>query len=233
MPKDQLPFLFLLLQTQMKTDAMISIQLFVFNSFMVNTYLLFDETGECIVVDPACYEEREKQELKDFLVRKNLTLVRNINTHCHIDHILGNGYIAETFRIFPEYHKTSVPFFYTAKEVAGSFGYDMNHIPEPKGFLDESEKVTFGKSELAVFYTPGHAEGSVCFYNQPNGFVITGDVMFKDTIGRTDLPSGDFNLLMKSIREKLFTLPDETVVYPGHGPETSIGYEKLNNPFIR
>jgi len=212
---------------------MISIQKFVFNSFMVNTYLLYDESGECIIVDPACYEEREKQELKNFLSINKLTLVRNVNTHCHIDHILGNGFIAETFSIFPEYHKSSVPFFYIAKEIAGSFGYNMNHIPEPKGFLDESETITFGKSELKVFYTPGHAEGSVCFYNKLQGFVITGDVMFRDTIGRTDLPSGDFNLLMKSIREKLFTLPDETVVYPGHGPETSIGYEKVNNPFIR
>jgi hydroxyacylglutathione hydrolase len=212
---------------------MISIQQFVFNSFMVNTYLLSDESGECVIIDPACNEEREEQELKAFLERNKLKLVRNINTHCHVDHILGNGYIAETFGIFPEYHKAAVPFFYTAKEIANSFGFNLDHIPEPKGFLDEGKKVTFGNSELTVFYTPGHADGSVCFYNEPNGFVITGDVMFRDTIGRTDLPTGDFNLLMKSIKEKLFTLPDETTVYPGHGPETTIGYEKINNPFIR
>jgi hydroxyacylglutathione hydrolase len=212
---------------------MISIQQFVFNSFMVNTYLLYDESGECVIIDPACNEEREEQELKAFLEKNKLKLVRNINTHCHIDHILGNGFIAETFRIFPEYHKAAIPFFYTAKEVANSFGFNLDYIPEPKGFLDEGKKVTFGKSELTVFYTPGHADGSVCFYNQPNGFVITGDVMFRDTIGRTDLPTGDFNILMKSITEKLFTLPDETTVYPGHGPETTIGYEKINNPFIR
>jgi hydroxyacylglutathione hydrolase len=200
---------------------------------MVNTYLLYDESCECIVIDPGCKEEREKKEIKDFLVRKKLTLVRNLNTHCHIDHILGNGFIAETFGIYPEYHKASVPFFFTAKEIANSFGYDMNHIPNPKGFLDEGETVTFGNSGLTVLYTPGHADGSVCFYNKPQGFVITGDVMFRDTIGRTDLPSGDFNLLMKSIKGKLFTLPDETTIYPGHGPETTIGYEKVNNPFIR
>lgn len=212
---------------------MISIDRFVFNSFMVNTYILSDESGECVIIDPACYEEREKKELKDFLTGHNLKLVRNVNTHCHIDHILGNGYIAEAFGVFPEYHKASVPFFFTVKEIAGSFGYSLDKLPEPKGFLDEKGKVTFGKSELAVLYTPGHAEGSVCFYNKPQGFVITGDVIFRDTIGRTDLPSGDFNLLMKSIKEKLFILPDGTTVYPGHGPETTIGYEKLNNPFIR
>lgn len=200
---------------------------------MVNTYLLSDESGECIIIDPACYEEREKQELKDFLKRNKLTLVRNINTHCHIDHILGNGFIAETFGINPEYHKASLPFFYTAKEIANSFGYSLNHVPEPKNLLAEGDTVTFGDSGLKVLYTPGHADGSVCFYNKPQNFVITGDVMFRDTIGRTDLPSGDFNLLMKSIKEKLFTLPDETTVFPGHGPETTIGYEKRNNPFIR
>ena len=212
---------------------MISIQQFVFNSFMVNTYLLFDESCECIIVDPACYEEREKRELRNFISENKLKLVRNVNTHCHIDHILGNAFIAENFGIFPEYHKASVPFFFTAKEIAGSFGFTLNGTPDPVGFLEEGKKVTFGKSELDVFYTPGHADGSVCFYNKTNNFVITGDVMFRDTIGRTDLPSGDFNLLMKSIKEKLFTLPDETTVFPGHGPETTIGYEKRNNPFIR
>ena len=194
---------------------------------------MFDETGECIIVDAACHEEREKLELKDFITRNKLSLVRNVNTHCHIDHILGNGFVAETFGILPEYHKASAPFFYTAREMAGTFGFSLNHLPDPGGFLDENRKVTFGNSELTVLYTPGHADGSVCFYNKPQGFVLTGDVMFRDTIGRTDLPTGDFNLLMKSIREKLFTLPDETTVYPGHGPETTIGYEKVNNPFIR
>jgi glyoxylase-like metal-dependent hydrolase (beta-lactamase superfamily II) len=200
---------------------------------MVNTYLLYDESGECIIIDPACYDEAEKLKVKEFLKGNNLKLVRNLNTHCHIDHILGNGYIAETYGIFPEYHKASAPFFYTTKEIAGSFGYNLDYTPEPKAFLEEGVKINFGKSELDVLYTPGHAEGSVCFYNKPQGFVITGDVMFRDTIGRTDLPTGDFNLLMRSIKEKLFTLPDETVAYPGHGPETTIGYEKANNPFIR
>jgi len=212
---------------------MIRIERFTFNTFMVNTYLLYDETGECIVVDAACFDEPEKEMLSSFLADHKLKLVRNINTHCHIDHVLGNDFIKQNYGIGPEYHEASVPFFHVAKEIGQSFGYNLHRIPEPQGFLGDGTEVTFGNSALTVFYTPGHADGHVCFYNKEQGFVLTGDVLFKDTVGRTDLPSGNFDLLMKSIRTKLFTLPDNTVVYPGHGPETTIGYEKINNPFIR
>jgi glyoxylase-like metal-dependent hydrolase (beta-lactamase superfamily II) len=212
---------------------MIKIQKFVFNAFQVNSYILYDKSGECVIIDAACYEGHEQQEVKEFIDKNSLKLVRNLNTHCHIDHILGNGFIAKTFGIFPEYHEASVPFLDTSREIAASFGYTMNEIPAPARYLEDNEKITFGTSVLEVLYTPGHADGSVCFYNKEQGFVITGDVLFRDTIGRTDLPSGNFDLLMKSIREKIFTLPDDTLIYPGHGPETSVGYEKQNNPFIR
>lgn len=212
---------------------MISVQKFVFNTFMVNCYLLYDETGECIIIDAACYEKSEEDEIKDFIASKRLQLVRNLNTHCHIDHILGNGFIAETYGILPEYHQESVPFFFSAKEIGASFGYTVDFIPDPKKFLEDGERVTFGNASLKTLYTPGHADGSVCFFCEKDQFVVTGDVLFRDTIGRTDLPSGDFNLLMNSIHKKLFTLPEDTVVHPGHGPETTIGYEKMNNPFIR
>ncbi len=212
---------------------MVNIAKFIFNSFMVNTYLLYDESGECIVIDAACYEPQEEEALKDFISKNKLTLVRNLNTHCHVDHVLGNDFIARTYDVYPEYHKNSVAFFDTLKEIGASFGYGINQVPDAKRFLVANEMVQWGNSELKVLFTPGHAEGSVCFYNEMQGFVITGDVLFRDTIGRTDLPTGDFDQLMVSIKTKLFTLPDETVVYPGHGPETSIGYEKDNNPFIR
>ena len=212
---------------------MIKIEKFVFNSFMVNTYLLNDETSECIIIDASCSENREKEELNIFIKENNLKLVRSLNTHCHIDHILGNDFIAVTYGIFPEYHENSVPFFQTAKEIGSSFGITLGHIPDPRRFLEDGETVHWGNSSLKVLFTPGHAEGSVCFYNENQRFVITGDVLFKDTIGRTDLPSGDFDQLMTSIKTKLFTLPAETIVYPGHGPETSIGYEMENNPFMR
>ncbi|MEI7662998.1 MAG: MBL fold metallo-hydrolase [Bacteroidota bacterium] len=212
---------------------MVKIKKFVFNSFMVNTYLLYDESGECLIVDAACYEPQEQEELKDFILINNLTPVRNLNTHCHIDHVLGNDFIARTFSVYPEYHKNSAAFFHTLTEIGASFGYKIDQVPEPKRFLVANETVLWGNSSLKVLFTPGHAEGSVCLYNEEDGFVVTGDVLFRDTIGRTDLPTGDFDQLMVSIKTRLLTLPDETVVYPGHGPETTIGYEKENNPFIR
>jgi hydroxyacylglutathione hydrolase len=212
---------------------MIKIKKFVFNAFMVNSYILYDETGECVVIDAACYGPEEEEEIRKFITVNNLKLKRNLDTHCHIDHVLGNNFIAQEYGIKPEYHQNSAGFFHTLKEIGSSFGYAINHIPEARRYLEDGEIIAWGDSSLKVFYTPGHAEGSVCFYNEPQGFVITGDVLFKDTIGRTDLPSGDFNQLMTSIKTKLFTLPAETIVYPGHGPETEIGYEMENNPFIR
>ena len=200
---------------------------------MVNTYLLYDETNECIIIDAACYEESEQDEILEFIERKQLKLVRSLNTHCHIYHVLGNGFIAKKFGIYPEYHKASIPFFHTAREIGNSFGYSLDSIPDPERYIETGESIKFRNAELKALYTPGHADGSVCFYCEKDQFVITGDVLFKETIGRTDLPSGDFNLLMKSIHEELFTLPEDTVVYPGHGPETTIGYEMRNNPFIR
>jgi len=212
---------------------MLNIERFVFNTFMVNTYVIYDETGEAVVIDAACYDEKEKAALSDFIKKKGLKVVRNINTHCHIDHILGNGFIEEQYGIKPEYHKDSVPFFRTAAEIGASFGYQVAKIPEAARYLEEGELIRFGNTELSVLYTPGHAAGHVCLYDEAEKFVITGDVLFRDTIGRTDLPSGDFNLLMDSIKNKLFTLPGDVTAYPGHGPETTIGYEKVNNPFVR
>jgi hydroxyacylglutathione hydrolase len=209
------------------------IKKFIFNAFQVNTYLLYDESLECVIVDAACYGDKEQQELAGYIAANKLKIVRNINTHCHVDHILGNAFIASEYGIYPEYHEESVPFFLTARELATSFGYELVTIPDPKGFIQEGTIITYGTNSLKVIYTPGHAAGSVCFYNSDKRFVLTGDVLFKETIGRTDLPSGNFDLLMNSIQKKLFSLPPDTVVYAGHGPDTTIGYEKTNNPFIR
>ena len=212
---------------------MITIKNFVFNTFMVNTFLLFDETREAIIVDAACSDEREEEHLENFLETNSLKLVRNINTHCHIDHILGNSFIENRYGIRPEYHPASEQFLIRAKEIGESYGCRIDRVPNASRFLEDGEMIQWGDSSLKVIYTPGHADGSCSLYNQEQGFVLTGDVLFRDSIGRTDFPTGNFDLLIKSIREKLFTLPDDTEVYPGHGPETEIGYEKLNNPFIR
>ena len=199
---------------------------------MVNTYLLYDETGECIIIDPGCSDENEQNKVSEFISGYKLTLKRNINTHCHIDHVLGHGYIESAYHILPEYHKAGEGFITALPQIAGDFGYTIEHVPAAKGYFDDGDVITFGKSELKVLYTPGHADGSVCFYQPDQGFVITGDVLFLESIGRTDLVTGHYDVLMKSIREKLFTLPDDVVVYPGHGPETTIGHEKRYNPFI-
>ncbi|MCX6285621.1 MAG: MBL fold metallo-hydrolase [Bacteroidetes bacterium] len=212
---------------------MIQLERFAFNTFMVNTYVLYDETKEAVIVDAACYESFEKQGLADFIQDAGLRIVRHILTHCHIDHILGSQFVFEKYGILPEFHRAGLPFLTEAKSIAINFGLTLDGVPEPGGFIEDGEVINFGKCSLSVLYTPGHADGSVCFYSSADGFVITGDVLFRDTIGRTDLPSGDFDSLMESIKTKLFTLPEDTVVYPGHGPETSIGYEMVNNPFIK
>lgn len=212
---------------------MITIEKFVFNAFQENTFLLFDETKECIIIDPGCYEEHEKKHLQDYISSNGLKPVKQIYTHCHVDHILGNNFIIETYGLKPEIHEAGLQFLLRGHEQGRVYGFQMEENATTDLFIEEGDIIKFGNSELKVVYTPGHADGSVCFINYPQKFVITGDVLFRDSIGRTDFPTGDFDILMKSIHEKLFTLEDDFTVYCGHGPETSIGYEKVNNPFIR
>lgn len=211
---------------------MITVKKFVFNSFQVNTYVLFDETKECVIIDAACYEDFEKEELVEYIAKEGLKPVRLLDTHCHIDHILGNNFVADKYNLGIEIHRDGLPFHKGVKNHGVAFGFDLEPLTEPSNFLKEGDKVKFGNSELEVLYTPGHADGSVCFLNRKQKFVIVGDVLFNQSIGRTDLPTGDYDLLIKSIREKLFTLPDDFTIYPGHGPETSIGFEKVNNPYL-
>jgi len=211
---------------------MITIEKFVFNAFGENTYLLFDETKEAVIIDPGCLEKHEEDEITNFIDTNNLKLVRLLYTHCHVDHIFGNNFIANTYKIKPEVHQAAIPFIANGHEHAKMYGFEIEKAIQPESFFEDGDIIKYGNSELHVVYTPGHADGSVCFINYPEKFVITGDVLFKDSIGRTDFPTGDFDVLMKSIHEKLFTLDDNFTVYSGHGPKTSIGYEKVNNPFI-
>ncbi|MCK4408389.1 MAG: MBL fold metallo-hydrolase [Bacteroidales bacterium] len=211
---------------------MITVKKFVFNSFQVNTYVLFDETKECVIIDAACYEDFEKEELVEYIAKEGLKPVRLLDTHCHIDHILGNNFVADKYNLGIEIHRDGLPFHKGVKNHGVAFGFDLEPLTEPSNFFKDGDKIKFGNSELEVLYTPGHADGSVCFLNRKQKFVIVGDVLFNQSIGRTDLPTGDYDLLIKSIREKLFTLPDDFTVYPGHGPETSIGFEKVNNPYL-
>ena len=212
---------------------MIHIERFTFNNFMVNTYVLHDETKEAVIVDAACYEPWEKQGLVDFIEDAGLKVVRSIFTHCHIDHILGARFVFEKYGVLPEFHQAGLPFFDQARDIGMNFGFALDEITSGAAYFNDGDKIRFGMCALDVLYTPGHADGSVCFYHADDGFVITGDVLFREAIGRTDLPSGDFEVLLDSINTRLFTMPDDTIVYPGHGPDTTIGYEKENNPFIK
>ncbi|RLD56337.1 MAG: MBL fold metallo-hydrolase [Bacteroidetes bacterium] len=212
---------------------MITIDKFALNPFQMNTYVLSDETKECVIIDPGSYEPQEEDLLNRFLNSENLKPVRMVFTHCHVDHVLGTNFIANTYNLKPEIHEAGLPFYENGHDHAKTYGFQMDKLVEPGQFIKDGDIIKFGNSEIKVVYTPGHADGSICFIGDKDKFVITGDVLFKDSIGRTDFPTGDFDVLMKSIHEKLFTLPDDYTVYCGHGPETSIGYEKVNNPFIR
>lgn len=205
---------------------------FVFNSFGVNTYVLTDDTGKCLVIDPACQSKHEESVLASYITGNNLIPVGMVNTHFHVDHIVGNTFICEAFKMKPMCHKNSKMLWETAVEFGSVFGLNLENMIIPVDFISEGDRISYGNSFVEVLYTPGHADGSICLVNHAERFVIAGDVLFRDSIGRTDLPTGNFDVLYQSITAKLFTLPDDYTVYPGHGPETTIGYEKINNPFL-
>ncbi|MBP6979350.1 MAG: MBL fold metallo-hydrolase [Bacteroidales bacterium] len=212
---------------------MIIIKNLVFNPFQVNTYVLSDETRQCVIIDAACYSDRENRELDGYISRQDLTPVRLIYTHCHTDHILGNAFVTHRYHLEPEVHPAGKLFWEMAGEFSSVFGLSYDGTLKPTRFLEEGDEVAFGNSCLRVLYTPGHADGSICLWNEHDRFVIVGDVLFCESVGRADLPTGNFRVLEESILRKLYALPDETVVYPGHGPETTIGFEKMNNPYVR
>lgn len=211
---------------------MTGIKKFVFNAFGVNGFVLYDETKECILVDTSCVSNEEKLELDTFLRNERLQPLFLVNTHLHVDHVLANNYLCSKYGISYYAHREGIPLLESAPQFSAMFGFSIEPVVEPHGFLEEGDVVKFGNSVSKVVYTPGHADGSICLISDTGKFVITGDVLFQNSIGRTDLPTGNFELLRKSIYAKLFTLPGDYRVFPGHGPETSIGYEKMNNPFL-
>ncbi|MDQ3072665.1 MAG: MBL fold metallo-hydrolase [Bacteroidota bacterium] len=209
-----------------------NIKLFTFNPFSENTYLLYDDSGECVIVDPGCSNGQEERALDSFIAEKKLQPVLLLNTHCHIDHILGNRFVSDKYGLLLEANAHEESNLRFADVYCQQFGIAPPQSPAIEKFLDEGDKITFGDTELDVLFSPGHSAGHVVFVNPADKCVIGGDVLFRDSIGRTDLPGGDHATLLNSIREKLWTLPDDFVVYPGHGPSTTIGYEKSNNPFL-
>lgn len=210
---------------------MLQVRSFAFNPFQENSFVLFDETKECVVVDPGCSDEEENSQLADFIQKENLQVKLLLNTHCHIDHVLGNRFVKETYHVRLLIHKTEEPVLKAAEVYAPSYGFHNYQHQPADAYMEDGDVVKFGNQSLQVLFVPGHSPGHVAFYSEPNRLVIGGDVLFYNSIGRTDLPGGNHQMLINSIHTKLFTLPDHVKVYPGHGPETTIGFEKRTNPF--
>lgn len=212
---------------------MLSVQFFTFNPFQQNTYILYNQHGETIIIDPGCYTADEKATLVNYITANKLNVVQLINTHCHLDHIFGNKLVAETYSLELFIHPNEEQLLAMAPQTGQMYGTPFENYNGPLHFLNQGDIVKIGNDELQVLLTPGHSPGSICLYCEADKFIIGGDVLFRDSIGRSDLPGGDHNTLLSSIRKQLFTLPDEVKVYSGHGPATTIGYEKKNNPFLR
>lgn len=210
---------------------MIKIDLFEFNPFSENTYILSDETSECIIIDPGCHNASEKETLKNFISDNNLKVVELINTHCHIDHVFGNKFVKDTYQVNLRIHKLDEPTLESVKVYAPVYGFNNFEESSADTFFDEGDKVTFGNSSLEILFVPGHAPGHVVLFNREQNICIGGDVLFRESIGRTDLPGGNHEQLINGIHEKIFKLDDQMVVYPGHGPTTTVGHEKIYNPF--
>lgn len=211
---------------------MITVHAFTFGPFQENTYILYDETLECIIIDPGCYDQEERTELADFIEEKKLKPVKLINTHCHLDHVFGNGFVAGKYNLKLEINKLDKQVLDSFLMTASLYGLNADPSPQPSVYLEEGDKIKFGQSELEILFTPGHSPGSITFYNRDQKFMIAGDVLFHGSIGRTDLPGGNYQTLIDSIKNKLFPLGDDYTVYNGHGSSTTTGFERLNNPFL-
>lgn len=212
---------------------MITIKSFEVNFFGENTYLLWDETREAVIIDCGTMRKEEEQKISTYIAQNELTLKHHLCTHLHIDHIMGFGFVLDTYGVYPEANRADLGVLPSIQQQASAFGLLISLTDMPiKTFLDEGDVVSFGNSRLEILAVPGHSPGSLAFYNSKDGFVITGDALFAGSIGRTDLWGGDMQTLIDSITNKLMSLPGNTTVYPGHGPSTTIQNEKTNNPFL-
>lgn len=212
---------------------MISIKRLEFNPFRENTYVISDDSGECLIVDPGCQEPEEQDLLLDYIKENQLKPVKMVNTHCHIDHILGTAFLHDQFKLPFLIHPHERPLLTASIAQGELFGLEVQIPPEPTDFLNEGDSVRFGDSIFEVIHIPGHSPGGIVLLNKDQQCMFTGDVLFQGSIGRTDLPGGDYDNLVNSIRQKLLILDPGIRVYPGHGPDTSIGIENQSNPFFQ
>jgi hydroxyacylglutathione hydrolase len=233
---------------------MLAIKSFVFSPVQENTYVLSGQKDACWIIDPGCYFGNERNALREYIEEEGLTPAKLLNTHCHLDHVFGNKFVYDTWDLPLHLHEKEKPLLESAPEYGRAWGLPFENYRGKLIFIREGESLTWGEElaggrgadaegvggrgpgageALKVLFLPGHSPGSVGFYCEAQGFIIGGDVLFRESIGRTDLPGGDHETLLRSIREQLWPLPDDTVVYPGHGEPTTIGWEKAHNPFLR
>lgn len=221
------------LQLKIQKSYMLTVQPFTFNPVQENTYVIYNEKGQCCIIDPGCYFASEEQELKNFIEHNHLQPIYLLNTHCHLDHIFGNKFIYKTYGLTLWLNKLEKPVLEYGPASGQIWQMPFDNYDAQLNFFDEGDVIRIGDDELHVLFTPGHSPGHVSFYNKENKFVISGDVLFEGSVGRTDLPGSDFNILEESIRTKLYTLPAGVVVYPGHGHATTIEHEMKTNPFVK
>lgn len=211
---------------------MLAIRSFTFSPVQENTYILYNDENQCCIIDPGCYFPEEREELKTGIEKTGLNPVLLLNTHCHLDHVFGNKFVAETWNLQLHLHPLEKPLLDFAPQSGRMWQLPFDNYEGPLVYLKENETIQIGNETLKMLFVPGHSPGSLAFYYEKGGFVVSGDALFQGSIGRTDLPGGDFDTLINSIRTQLFTLPDETIVYSGHGAPTTIGDEKRSNPFF-
>jgi hydroxyacylglutathione hydrolase len=210
---------------------MIHIDTLTFNPLQENTYVVYDDNGDCMIVDPGCYEADEQHELKDHIVKKNLNVKLLVNTHGHVDHVLGNYFVKETYKVPFHIFHLDLSTLQSVAVYAPNYGFNSYTPAQPDHLLKEGDIINVGNMTFEVWFVPGHAPGHIAFINKEAKVCISGDVLFRNSIGRADLPGGNFNTLINSIQQKLFTLDPATIVYPGHGSITTIQSEKLHNPY--
>lgn len=211
---------------------MISIQSFTFSPVQENTYVLYNDDRQALIIDPGCYFTAEEAKLLQFITEKELQPVMLINTHCHLDHVFGNKWMHKHFGLELHLHPLEEQVLAFAPASGQMWGLNFENYSGPLHFINDGDVIELGNDKLEAILAPGHSPGSLCFYCREQGFAIGGDVLFYESIGRTDLPGGDHETLLTSIRERLFVLPDETEIFSGHGPSTTIGHEKKHNPFL-
>ncbi len=212
---------------------MLNVQRFTFNPVQENTYVVYNDEKDCCIIDPGCYFAAEEKALTDFVEENGLKPVYLLNTHCHLDHIFGNRFIHKRYGLILHLHPLEEAVLEFGPASANMWQMPFDNYDGELKFINEGDTIQLGNETLEILFTPGHSPGSICFYSKPHKFIISGDVLFNGSVGRTDLPGGSFDTLQQSIKTKMYMLPEDVIVYPGHGDSTTIGDEMKTNPFVK